>query len=319
MYASELGNRTFKPLILNDTIYAFRDTTIGQLRIKLDNTFGQRLLNYDSTNAYKTDSAFNTYFKGFAVQSYSGNAVIGFDLNSANTKLAIYYNYPKAGGLGRDTTVSYFTFTSRSANANYVIRDYTGSELAMYQGGASPDELIYLQNTPGSFAKIKIPGLDMLSNRIVHRAELIVEQVHHSSDATFPTTGQMYLDAYDTALKKYRTIPYDLTIDLSGNLNRLAFGMFGKKTVDASNNPITVWIFNISRYVQHIFTKTDTLHELRLLSTYYVLDQYRPPGSSSFAPLGIYINPNIVSGRVRVGGGNHATQRMRLRIVYTKI
>jgi hypothetical protein len=289
------------------------------LRIRLDNSFGQRLLNYDSTNAYKSDSAFNTYFKGFAIQSYSGNAVMGFSLTSSNTKLAIYYNYPKPGGLGRDTTVTYFSSTGRSANANYIIRDYTGSQLETYQGGTTPHDLIFLQNSPGSFAKVKIPGLDQLSNRIVHRAELIVEQVHHPSDATFPPTSFMYLDAYDTALKKYRTIPYDLTVDLSGNINQQMFGMFGKKTVDASNNPITVWKFNISRYVQHILTKTDSLHELRLLSTYYVLDQYRPPGSSAFVNLGIYINTSIVKGRVRVGGGNHPTQRMRLRIIYTKI
>lgn len=321
MYSSELGNATFNPRILDDSVYAFRDTTAGQLRIKLNNTFGQRLLNYDSTatGAYRSDSAFNTYFKGFAIQSFSGNAVMGFDLQSANTKLAIYYNYPIPGGLGRDTTVTYFAVTGRSANANYVIRDYNGSELASYQGGTSPDDLIYLQNTPGTFARIKIPGLDQLSNRVVHRAELIVEQVYHPSDAMFPPPNFMYLDAYDTSLKKYRTIPYDLNIDLSGNINRQQFGMIGIKSTDAFNNPITVWRFNISRYVQHIFTKTDSLMELRLLATYYVLDQYRPPGSTSFVPFGIYINPSIVKGRVRVGGGNHATQRMRLRIVYSKI
>ena len=318
-YPNMLGSKTFKPKRLIDSVYAFRDTTNYQLRIRLQNSFGQTLLNYDSSNAYKSDSLFNTYFKGFALQSFSGNGLMGFDLNSPNTKLAIYYNYPKPAGAGRDTTVSYFKFSPRSANANYVIRNYSGSQLATYQGGVSPDDLVYLQNSPGSFAKIKIPGLASLSNRVVHRAELIVEQVYHSSDATFATPGYMFLDAYDTALKLYRTIPFDLTIDQSGSVNQQSFGMIPKNTVDISNNPIKIWKFNMSRYVQHVLTRTEPLYEFRLITPFFVKEQYKAPGSSSTTPLGLYINPSILRGRVRVGGGNHATQKMRLRIIYTKI
>ena len=94
-YGNLLGSKSFKPRSLKDSVFAFRDTTSHQLRIRLKNSFGQTLLNYDSTNAYRSDSAFRTYFKGFALESSLGNAVMGFDLNSGNTKLAIYYNYPK--------------------------------------------------------------------------------------------------------------------------------------------------------------------------------------------------------------------------------
>jgi hypothetical protein len=51
-----LGTKTFKPENLKDSIKAFRDTTAGQLRIRLDNSFGQRLLDYDTATAYKSDS-----------------------------------------------------------------------------------------------------------------------------------------------------------------------------------------------------------------------------------------------------------------------
>ena len=47
-YSSLLGSRTITPSMLNDSVKAFKDTTVNQLRIRLDNTFGQRLLSYDS-------------------------------------------------------------------------------------------------------------------------------------------------------------------------------------------------------------------------------------------------------------------------------
>jgi hypothetical protein len=319
-YSNLLASKTFKPRNLKDSVYAFRDTTTHQLRIRLPDAFGQMLMNYDSTNAYRSDSAFNTYFKGFALQSFSGNAVMGFNLAGSNTRLALYYSYPLVGGLGsRDTTFRYFNLSSRSATANYIIRNYSGSELATYQGGSLPDDLVYLQNTPGSYATVKIPDLGTLSNRVVHRAELIIEQVYHQSDLTFATPDRLFLDAYDTTLKKYRTIPYDFTLDFSGNINAQSFGMNPKSTVDGSGNPIKVWRFNISRYVQNLLTGKEPLYDLRLISPYFIVDQHRAPGSSTTSPLGIFVNNSILRGRIRVGGGNHATQKMRLRIVYTKI
>jgi hypothetical protein len=92
-----LGSRTFEPLILNDSIKAYQDTTSNQLRIRLSDAFGQRLLDYDTTinggsaAAYISDSAFRANLKGFALESVSGNAIMGFDLRGVNTKLAIYY------------------------------------------------------------------------------------------------------------------------------------------------------------------------------------------------------------------------------------
>ena len=80
-----------------------------------------------------------------------------------------------------DTTVAYFQFCftmRRSASANLIKRDYTGTPIAAaVKAALTPDELVYIQNTPGSFATIKIPGLAGLNNRVVHRAELIMEQV----------------------------------------------------------------------------------------------------------------------------------------------
>lgn len=324
-YTNQLGNRTFTPTQLKDSIFPFREAASNQLRIKLDNTFGNRLLHYDSTTsttsgAYSTDSAFSTFVKGFAVVPdlpFGGKAALGFSLTDTNTKLSIYFRYKD----GKDTaTVTNFFFTGSSASANYVQRDYAGFPINTVQGGTTQDNLVYIQSTPGSFARLKIPALTNLSNRIVHRAELIVEQVRDGSDDMFPTPQFLFLDAYDPIKSAYRSIPYDVAFNSDGSLNYQSFGMLGKDAVDpfGSGKTIKIWKFNLSRYVQHIATKTETNYELRLSAPLDLIDLFKS-GTTDVTPSPVFnVNPTILKGRVRVGGGTHP-QRMRLHIIYSKI
>jgi hypothetical protein len=322
--------KTFIPQTLNDSIFPIREQAANQLRIPLNTSFGQRLLNYDSTNAYRSDSAFKTYFKGFAVVPQNNgiaNALIGLNLSDTNTKLAFYYRATINGVI--DTGVVYFRATGLSATANYIKRDYAGSLLASYQGGSTPDDQVFIQNTPGTYASLRIPGLQNLSNRVVHRAELIVEQVADPLDDLFTPPQFLYLDAKDTGLTStnYRTVPYDVGVTPSGQYvnfipvysiaNAGTFGMQGKKSTDNSANSIYVWTFDLSRYVQHVVTHTEPVYDFRLSSPYFFKELVGNSKSSLNAL--IPINSNYGTGRVRVGGGNHATQKMRLRIIYSKL
>ena len=324
-----LGTKTFKPENLKDSIKVFQDTTAGQLRIRLDNSFGRRLLDYDTTNAYRSDSAFKTYFKGFEIEADQslGNAVMAFGLdNNPNTNLAIYYKYTKGGQ--EDTAVSYFVFTNSSASHNYVKRDFTGKELFTNANSPGEDDPIYIINTPGSYATVKIPALKDLSNRIINRAELIVEQLYDPSNKTFTYPDALMLDVYDSTLEDYKFVPFDFLPDiqqgfgLPNGLPNPSFGLYGKNTVDVAGNPIRVWKFNITRYVQNIITKQEPLHDLRLYITKDAVGRMREgvvSNTGGYRYINILVNPQYVFGRVKVGGGNHPTQKMRLRIVYTKI
>ena len=319
-----LGTKTFLPSSLKDSVKAFQDTTSGQLRIRLDNSFGQRLLNYDTAHAYANDSAFNSYFKGFAIEADQslGNALMAFGIyNNPKTKLAIYYRYTK-GGVD-NTTVNYFLFKAgSSANHNYVERfGFAGTPLLAASNTAGEDDLVYIINTPGSYATIKIPALKDLSNRIIHRAELIVEEVYSPSDNTFIPPDGLMLDVYDSTLGDYKFIPYDFNPDANGNVNP-SFGLYGQKTVDGVGNPIKVWKFDITRYVQNILTKQEPLHDFRLFTTQSQVERLQASvltntGGYRFAS--VNVNQRYVFGRVRVGGGNHVSQKMRLRLVYSKI
>ncbi|MBK7560467.1 MAG: DUF4270 family protein [Chitinophagaceae bacterium] len=328
-YSNLLGSKTFSPQSLDDSVKVYKDTTKNQLRIRLNNSFGTRLLGYDSvgnTGAYSNDSVFRTKFKGFALQSMNtGEAVMGFSLPSINTKLAIYYRYEK--NLLKDTSVAYFGFNGASASdvgasaaANYIQRDYSGTPFLATVGGPTPDPMVYIQNSPGSFATIKIPDLGGLSNRLIHRAELIVEQLYHPLDTIFRTPELLYLDASDpsiTANYKFRTVPYDFQYTPSG-FDLSSFGCLPQSGIDPLGNKIKIWKFNLSRYVQHVLTRTQSLYDLRLFAPFTINEQYGiPPGTDQVFPF--FVNPTIVKGRIRVGGGNHPTQRMRLRLIYSKL
>jgi hypothetical protein len=327
-----LGSKTFIPATLNDSVKAFQDTNVNQLRIRLDDAFGQRLLNYDttgSTGAYTSDSNFRVAFKGFSIESVSGNAVMGFNLKGENTKLAIYYKYYKNGPSNLDTAVEYFTNTDVSASQNYVRRDYSGTPLEAASGGTGPDPFVYIQNTPGTFANINIPGLAALSNRIVHRAELIMEEAFDISDSLFPPPPYLYVDAFDAGISKYRTVPFDLIYDFSaGGSNIQAFGGAPFRALDPGGRSIYTWHFNLSRYVQHILNGTETLHTLRVYAPVYTINQFGGTGTDEGTKVTIRVNSSTdltgtpVIGRVRLFGGDptHTNpQRMRLRIVYSKI
>jgi Domain of unknown function (DUF4270) len=322
-YSNLLGTKTFLPSQLNDTTNAILDTTNNRLRIRLDNSFGQRLLDYDSSasGAYFNDSAFRTKFKGFAIEpSGGGNALMGFNLLGAKTKLAIYYRYDKNNVMNADTVERYFNFTAFSASANYITRAYQPNIISA-ANSAAQDDLVYIANTPGTFATIKIPGLSGLSNRVVHRAELIMEQVYDASDTLFPVPNSLMLDAYDPAISKFRTIPYDMLTDGQGALTPYYFGGLPFNGLDAAAKPIKIWRFNISRYVQHVVTQTLPVYDLRVFSPYYVLDQYGIPGKNADVSGLVNVNPTVAKGRVKLHGGSPATnpQRMRLRIIYSKL
>lgn len=327
-----LGSTTFTPHTLNDSSYARWDTSKNQFRIRLNNSFGERLLMYDTAganNAYSSDSAFRSKFKGFALQSVSGgNAIMGFNLRGGNTKLAIYYSYARGSAAqpnNYDTTVAYFSFAANglSASANYIQRDYSGTPLLAAQGGTEPDPIVYIQATPGSFATIKIPHLGSLNNRVIHRAELIAEQVYDISDSTFPPPPFLYLDAFDTEMNKYRTVPYDVLFTSATSLNLGSFGISPYVSIDELGNTIRTWKFNLSRYVQHVVNDTEEVYDLRLFSPLYVIDQYKPTSNSVATPQPISINPTIGKGRIRLAGntgvGDTNPRRMRLRIIYSKL
>lgn len=314
---------------LKDSGYYFQDSGINQIRLRLNPSFGQRLLNtYDSTNAYLSDSAFKLAFKGFQIAADPGvgNALLKINLLSADTKLALYYKYDRRDSVGKQTAaVKYFTVKSittanASAHSNYIKRDYSGTQVENYYPSPhTNDSLLFLQTGPGIYASVNIDsGISSFPNVIVHRAELIVDQVPdqlYSSDNTF-SPPYLFLAGYrEDSARRFALYP-DVQF-ASGSSNYGDFGSIPFLQTDNGSNYNT-YRFNITRYIQNIFSHQTQNFPLVLFAAY---NQYVYLAENSGLVSSIsYPDPlnAAACGRVRVAGGSIASpHKMRLHIIYS--
>lgn len=318
---------------LGDSVKNRYENAKNQIRIRLRADVAKRFIkDYDSTNAYISDSVFRTYFAGFALTTSTGspsNAFLKINLTDTNSKFALYYSSNSTGASQRDTSVVYFKYTIGSAgDANMITRDRSGSEVAKHLTTTSkPDSLVYVQTMPGTYVRLRIPGLQGLSNRIIHRAELIAEQVPDDANLTTTETQMLpprylLLSRFDSAVNTKRNIPNDFVITSSGpNISQFGGGVVSKAA--APYDKISAYVFDLSRYVQGIVTRKDSSYTLRLSAPTNDSIQYTPPYPGNTSSSGYFLSPSngndVGDGRVRLGGGTHSRFRMRLRIIYSGI
>lgn len=314
-----------------------RDSVRNVVRIKLTNsTFNNMLYTLDSAksslkNGFYSDSVYRKFFhKGLAIQATAGNGLMYTNLTDSLTRLEIHYRRRNAGKV--DTTFSSLRVAESpsfdgsikaSATVNNIVRNRAGYPVS----SPAPTD-IYLQTSPGSYANLTIPALDTLSNRIVHRAEIIVEQVptNFLQDSMFSSPDLLYMDLVDTGALKWKPIYFDLNPNLfydpdvklssyffpNGGIDYFYHGGYVKYKKDIFGNTIRTYDFNITRHVQQIVTKKTPNYTFRLSAPY----SFYYPQYDNGAIMG---NNRVARGRVRLGSGTNTNYRMRLRVIYSKI
>ena len=315
-----------------------RDSVINQIRIKLSPSWAAQLYNRDSiaangaNNAFYSDSLYRRFYNGIAVLANgSGNGLMYTSLSDTATKLEIHYKRKNSGKL--DSVYTSFrlnpSFADNVANkpvsntSNYILRNRAGYPVS---NPASSEH--YLQSSPGTFVNLNIPGLANLSNRIIHRAEIIVEQIApvDALAENFYAPNFLYLDLRDSTITaKWKPIYFDLNTSqqydpdyktnipyICNPIDFLYFGGFRRIKNDAFGNQIKHYNFNVSRYVQQIVTDHARVYNMRL---YAPFNLSYPQYSTVNLPFG----NNIAAGRVRIGSGSNPNYKLRLRIIYSKI
>lgn len=331
--ANELGQATIAdPRRLADSVFPRQEQAKNQIRIRLNSSFGNRLLkNYDSSNVYQSDAQFSSTFRGFSIVPQAGsNTLLRISLSDTNSKVALYYKYIRRDGSGDTAVIRYFRPGATAGASNNIIRDRSGSEsnASLLNNPNVPDTMVYLQSGPGNYIRIQTPNLYNLSNRVIHRAELIMEQEAGSSatDGVF-TAPNLFLcatqaktaNSMDSAYRFY--IPGDISIGQGGVVNNLGnFGGFINYKNDPFGNRIASYSFNITRYIQNIITNKSKVYDLYLFAPVqdYV---YAGDGLSSVYPISSNaFNPPAV-GRVKLLGGTSARKdrKMRLRLIYSTL
>ncbi|MFC4261684.1 DUF4270 family protein [Ferruginibacter yonginensis] len=345
-----LGTATITPQIVRQKVILARgrDSVENQIRIKFNTTAGANYVGFmfngqDSTaggvnNGYYKDSIFRKKFNGFEIKAVgNGNTLYYVNIAEAKSRLEFHFHKTKAGVL--DTVVQSFQLyataggsTAASSSANYIVRDYTGTNVL-----TPSNNDIYLQTAPSqTVANIKIPGLTNYPNRIIHRAYLIVEQDRISpTDDIYTVPPYLYLDLKDTATtipQRYKPIYFDLNSTIAynpdatttpnalyhpfpvTNIETNRFGGIAMRRTDVLGNTFYRYEFNITRYVQHIASYGYKNYDLRVYAPF----NYNYPQYNGVPYLIPFFNP-IALGRVKVGSGTHPTHPMRLVIIYSKI
>jgi len=320
---AELGSKTFQVSKLKDPIIIREpDSTqvTNVVRIPLDNSIGQRLSVLDtsstSTGGFGSDSTFRTILRGFSIKAdNSGNVLTYFDLtNTDKSKLTVYYRVIHWDGsvdtLAYDFPhVVFRAFNMAEAKTNYIQRNRAGSEWDVaLNNGTTSDSLIYLQTSPsGSYVSVVVPGLENLSNRVIHLAEIIgsVPIQYHNTTLTPPS--RLFMDRKrDT---NFFLFERDIPVNFDGSLVLDNFG-----GVLRTNT----YKMNITRYVQNIITRGEVNDTLRLYAPFRSTLTLSDPGTklpeTQFAD-------RIGRGRVVLAGGNYSDTALalRLRIIYSNL
>jgi hypothetical protein len=313
-----LSNTHF--LSLNDSVVYknAKDTvrTSSELRIMLDTAWARKFVNYDTTNAYQSDTNFLQDFPGLQIMatesSPSKTAIAYFNLSDADrTKLTFYCRVQNNGRT--DTIAPSFGYNS-GRHANIIRRTPANNYLSTINNAVPNDEVLYIQTTPGSYTTVEVPGLDTFqnTNRLIHRAELIFEK-YPSNDGFFGPPPYLFVEAVSTTGDSAFTIRNDFVPVQSTpgyDLNALG-GVY-------RNNQ---YVFNLSRYIQSIVTKKFTSYKLRVFAPFATQPYYIPEYAEvPSGKIGIILNTPVASGRVVLyGGGSLDPKHARLRIIYSKI
>lgn len=322
-----------------------RDYSVNLIRIKLPMSWANTLFNRDSlpnnpgNNAFYNDSIFRHIYHGLAVMPVgaAANSLIYVNLADTTTKLEVHFRKRYKGKidttyqslhLGTNTLPPTATQPAQSSIANKIVRNRSGASMSFPASGE-----LYIQTTPGSYINISVPSLNNLSNRIIHRAELVVQQIPNipSLDEVLSAPSFLYLDLKDTTLSSaWKPIYYDLNTSLPYDpdsklgygylpttIDYLTFGGFRRAGIDKFGNANKYYNFNITRYVQQIVTRHIPNYPIRLYAPFEIY--YPQLGNDTYPAQKLQYGNNLAAGRVKVGSGSNTDYKMYLRIIYSNL
>lgn len=216
-----------------------------QIRIKLNNKFGYKLLAQSGKNAFKDNTNFTQFFKGLFINTQSTDNTIGFlNLNSATTRLIVYY---KQNNL--NITPLDFPITENSITLNHYQHSYsTTINNALQQPYPNFNNTIYLQAMSGLGLNIEFPTLAQLNKVAVYKAELEFYSLVSPNETIYPSPASVSFFV------------------VSGNESeKLAVtNVFTKDTVDVNGTAAIQYKLILDTYSQNLINKKYESYQARM-------------------------------------------------------
>lgn len=176
----------------NDSVLVGTEKRPAQLRLRMDNNFGQTILNdatIDGNVVFTDEEEFENYFKGLYIKStntFSPNqgGVFYFNLNDQESKITIYYHLQS----DPDPYELVLEPDGSCADFNHVEIDNTGYSVASVIQNPLNGQTQYYAQAFQSRGKVDFPTLDNLpKNSIVHNALLVIPVAHQSLSSFYPS------------------------------------------------------------------------------------------------------------------------------------
>jgi hypothetical protein len=281
---------------LKDSVFVLGRNRTPHLRIRLDGSFISAIVTDAATSG--DNSAFLDKFRGLYIapadMSNSGKAISYFVINGANDyqRAAIQFFY-----FQDSVRNAFFSFASNAAgHFNKITRTYNQEVKNILNSTAESDEVLLLQNTPGTAIDLKFPYLKNLPQGVINKAELVITKISYSTD---PDAGanKFFEPAriFPRGVEPGGTV-YDV-LDTEGNEASLNFVDGTRREITLPNGiKVTRYVINIPREVQRaIVNKLDVLH-LRIYGVQRFFGAYR-----------------------LTAGGKNSAYKVSLNIAYSKI
>jgi hypothetical protein len=282
------------------------------LRLPLDMGVCRQFLADNRSNPAKfaKPSAFNQYFNGLYVTTDFGNGSLLYITHSELEMMYDTYLYSNTSNKQlRDSLVvgaSYFPVNKEVRQINRAEHP----DLRSYVNPSPTDSLNYVYAPAGMFTKVTLPnslfrkGTGKLSGKTVSGMKLYVQatQVDEESDnALAPPSSMLLIDA--SKVKSF----------FSGfELNDGLYSFVAKYNSDSLN-----YVFDLSYYAQKMIRENDdsTRTEITPFTEMLLIPVTTVQNDDSEDVRQEHI---ITPAAVKIRGGNHPTQPMQLRVVYSK-
>ncbi len=290
-----LGSRTFVPNTRDDIFIKSPDANGNidsvrlqpQLRIRLDNAFGDEILAQSGQTAVATNEDFVNFLKGFKISPQTSSlndnekAILYFAMTDRDTKLTIYYTATDLQGNATKKTVD-FPINSSSVRFNTFSHDFSSGAINQSLQSNTSDTLhSYVQAMSGARTVINFSTLDSLQQRniIVNKAELELPVIR-ASYADFGVAEKLVLAAQDA----------------NGELQFIPDFFEGPSYFGGEYDALTqTYKFNINRYVQSLINGTEDKKELTVLVS----------GSA------------VSAERAVLGAASNSNRRIKLNLYYS--
>ncbi len=263
------------------------DSAAPQLRLRLDNALGQRIINESGTGNLSNNDAFTAWFKGLYVtvnnpgQLPGKGAVLYLNTLHNGSRLSVYYHQVS----NPDPLELVLLINERSARYTRTEYDYAGTAIeAQLADSTLGQQEFYLQAGAGLQAEMKFPSLlDLVADGpvIVNKAELIIPVQYFSLSPEVPPARVIVfgIDEEDNI--------YIVKDQFDGD------AVFGGYYSDASKE----YRFSLTRHIQDLLTGNRPNRGLRINATLAAVS----------------VNRVVLSGMNSTGRA-----KPYLRIVYTK-